>query len=338
MDINPVPGMTLAPAMLRRGGVALVAATTLVAASLGLWAGVADDSTEVTLRVSEVAPGIVAGTPVQVAGFPVGAVREVRSMSGRVGVVLGLDNTRGLSDALGVEFASGNLFGVAEVVLRPREGGRALRNGALITPRSPASDNTISSVLALVGTVNSEAIRPNAGALLANVNRTATAVQPWLSTLGAIAAAVDQTERVTPGQTLQTWAKLAAEGRASIPPLLDAIAAIDGFAPGHDRAWADLLKASVDANATGPQSTIGAIRAIMTPEAARSLDRAAPLLTALANPVLSSLGPGAGQAGIDLEAILHAVYRAMPTDKRGPVLNVTIDGQVPRPGPTKGDR
>ncbi|MCS3779430.1 MlaD family protein [Tsukamurella ocularis] len=305
----------------------LIAAVVAGAGAFAL--GVSGSTTEVTLRVSRVAPGIKSGTSVEASGFRVGKVRDVVSLeSGQTGVVLSLSDSQGLTDSMNVEFGSGSLFGVAAVVLSPRSGGGPLRDGMVWSPAAAPADNTIASILDLVGAVNQEAIRPNAGQLLANANRTVGAVQPWLTTLGSLAAAVSDTEKVRPGDTLPTWAELLRTTSGRLPSLLDALDTMNSFAPGHDRNWASLLNDAVDANAApGTGSTIGAVRAILTPEAARSLDQAAPLLSALANPITASLGGRSGQVGIDLEKVLHAFYSAMPTVSGAPVLNVSVIGQ-----------
>lgn len=339
MDIKPVPGLHAAPKQLRRRGLAcfLVAAVVIGAGTVAVRTSSA--ATEVTLRVARVAPGIKSGTPVEVSGFRVGAVREVTSLgSGQTGVVLTLSDSRGLTDSMSVEFGSGSLFGVAAVVLGQRSGGRELRDGMVWSPSAAPADNTIASILDLVGTVNQEAIRPNAGQLLTNANRTVGAMQPWLATLGSLAASVSDTEKVRPGTTLPTWAELLRMTSGRLPSLLDALETMDGFAPGHDRTWAALLNDAVDANAAkGTGSTIGAVRAILTPEAARSLDQAAPLLSALANPITASLSGRSGQIGIDLERLLHAVDRAMPTVGGAPVLDVSVVAP-PTTSPSAGGR
>lgn len=326
MDIKPVPGLHLAPRVLRRRGLASLLIAAVVAGAGVFALGVSSSTMEVTLRVWRVAPGIKSGTSVEVSGFRVGEVRDVVSLgSGQSGVVLSLSDSRGLTDSMSVEFGSGSLFGVAAVVLGPRSGGGPLRDGMVWSPAAAPADNTIASILDLVGTVNREAIRPNAGQLLANANRTVGAVQPWLATLGSLAAAVADTEKVRPGETLLTWAELLRVTSGRLPSLVDALDTMDSFGPGHDRNWATVLNDAVDANAAqGSGSTIGAVRAILTPEAARSLDQAAPLLSALANPITASLGGRSGQVGIDLEKVLHGFYSAMPTVGGAPVLNISV--------------
>ncbi len=325
MDIKPVPGLHIPTSKLRkRGLIGFIVAVLVVGAGAVAFEWSAGGATEVTLRVVRAAPGIKGGTPVQVSGFRVGEVREVTSLGGgHAGVVLELTDTHGLTDSMGVEFGSGNLFGVAEVVLRQRSGGSALRNGTMLTPLASPVDNTISTILDLVGTINHDAIRPNAGQLLANADRTIGAVQPWLTTLGTLAAAVSDTERVRPGRTLPIWADVLQAANGRLPSLLDALDTVNSFAPGHDKNWAALLDDGVDANAAA-DGTIGTLRAMITPDAARSLDRAAPLLSALADPITASLGGRGAQIGLDLERLLHAVYGAMPSVNGAPVLGVSV--------------
>ncbi|MDF0530616.1 MlaD family protein [Tsukamurella sp. 8F] len=326
MEFEDVPGFRFDQQTLRRRGLVGVAVILLIGLAVyGYQTIKPTHQSALTLLSPSVAAGIVPGSPVKSLGIQIGTVDSVESLGGgRQAVRLSVEETRlpRLTDDVGVDYSAGNLFGVTEVELTPHSGGSPLRDGAMITPR--VTDNSVANMITTLGDINSDAIRPHAGAILENVDATTQSLMSWLTTIGSLAQQVHDTQKLPTSKTFpQVTATLTAAG-AGTKAILSAVEDQAAITWTRDKTRTDLVYRTEHSITDRQDGVIAAAERILNPRSVAGLRDASPALTALLDPVLKMFPNGAGSAGISIHQLIENIRAAMPNVGAGPVLNVSV--------------
>ncbi|BDH57701.1 MlaD family protein [Tsukamurella sp. PLM1] len=285
-----------------------------------------------TLRTPAVAAGIAEGSKVRLQGLQVGTVTAVEALgNAQQGVRLRLDGPQGRSLTNNVEaaFSAGNLFGISEVVLTPHEGGGPLRDGAELAPNRRITDNTVSTMIATIGDVNNDALRPHMSQVLRDVDASSKAMLPLLTALGSVAQTVHDTQRLTAAQTLPTITRSLIAADATVARVLPAFGVTAGYQPLHNGDSKRTL-AMQDRFNNERDGFIAGLQAILTPEALAGLETATPMLVSLMQPILRAFPNGSARGvGIQLAQLMDNVRKAMPKTANGTVLNLRLSVDYP---------
>lgn len=116
----------------------------------------------IVIDLPYVGQGVAVGTPLMMHGVEVGEVTEVSVLpSGNVHLDANLDSAPNevLSDTFAVDFRPANYFGVTGINLIPGQGGRPLRNGAVIST-VPAGNFTLPRLLSQLGEITDGVVTP----------------------------------------------------------------------------------------------------------------------------------------------------------------------------------
>ncbi|GAA1077350.1 MlaD family protein [Tsukamurella spumae] len=333
MDLNPVPGFSPSSAQLRRRGIAFTACIALIAVAVwGVQALRPDDAFTFTLRTPTVAAGITEGAKVRIQGVEVGTVTSVTALgNAQQGVTLRLDGPQGRSLTNNVEaaFSAGNLFGVSEVILTPHDGGGALRDGAQLAPTKQITDSTVSNMIATIGDVNNDALRPRMGQILMNVDASSKAMLPLLTALGSVAQAMQDTQRLSTASTFPTAVAAIKAADPAIGAMIPTFRSTLDFKPLHN-GDSKRVMAMLDQINNERYGLTAALEAILTPDAIQGLKTASPMLVSLMRPILAAFpGGSATGVGIQLGTLMDDVRKAMPNTPNGPVLNLRLSVELP---------
>lgn len=334
MDLAPVPGFAPSAKQLRTRGIAFVVVIAVIA--LAVWAYNEfrpRDLFSVTLRTPTVAAGIVDGAKVRIQGVEVGNVSAISGLgNGQQGVTLTLDGPEGrsLTNNVEVAFSAGNLFGVSEVVLTPRDGGGPLQNGAVIAPTKAITDNTVANMIVTIGDVNNDALRPNMSQLLMNFDASSKAMLPLFTALGNVAQSVKDTQKLSTAETFPVITETLAAADSSVAAMLPGFQ-IQSTLPLLHNGNSKKIKPMLDQGINDERSgLLAGLQAILTPEALNALRTLSPVGVSLMKPILNAFPNGsAAGVGIQFGQLLDNVRRAMPDTPNGPVLNVRLQAYFP---------
>jgi hypothetical protein len=224
MPAYALPGTEVGPLRARILG-ALAVVLTLLAVLV--WrvapAGVPDDQIRVALVVGEVGAGVGEGTDVRLDGVRVGSVDTIdfagRSKQ-RIELTLSGSQLFGLTDALAVDYAPGNLFGISAIELHSAMGGAALVDGSTVdlTGRDAARvhDATLAALLKSTGQLTDEVLTPKLVELLGTVSRDLTAFTPLLEAIGTTARSYAETRQLPPSVLFEQFGS----ALTGLPPML----------------------------------------------------------------------------------------------------------------------
>ncbi|WP_280329489.1 MlaD family protein [Nocardia wallacei] len=181
------------------------------------------DEIRVALLTGHVGEGIEPGTDVRLDGVRVGSVISIDTAApGRQRVELGLLRSQlfGLSDALTVDYAPGNLFGISAVQLHSRGGGQLLADGSTIdlTGRNAdrVQDATLSALLRSTGQLTNDVLTPQLSDLLHKTSQDLTAFTPLLQALGTTIRSYTETQRLPPSLLFDRYGSVL----TGLPPML----------------------------------------------------------------------------------------------------------------------
>ncbi len=293
------------------------------------------DEFSLTLRTPSVAAGVTEGSAVRIQGIKVGTVTGLSRLAhGVQGVRLTLDGPQGrsLTNNVQADFAAGNLFGVSEVILTPHDGGGSLVDGAELSPSKPIADSTVANMIATIGDVNDDALRPHMSRILMNVDASSKAMLPLLTTLGSVTQAVKDTQRVSTAKTFPIIARTLDAADSSVAQMIPAVGSAAYFPPLHN---GDSKKTIEMQHGINDESTglLAGLQAILTPEALASLKTLTPVGVSLLKPILGAFPDGSARGvGVQLSQLLDNVRRAMPNTPNGPVLNLRLSVDYPAIG------
>nr|WP_232541858.1 MlaD family protein [Nocardia bovistercoris] len=166
--------------------------------------------------------GVETGTDVRVDGVRVGAVAAITvDARGHQRIELGLDGSEvaDLTDALGVDYAPSNLFGITALQLRSGAGGAPLRRDTVIDLTSDSTrvrDATLSTLLHSTGQLTDEVLTPALTDLLDRTARDLDAFMPLLEAIAVTARAVSETRQAPTSVLLDRFGA----ALAGMPPML----------------------------------------------------------------------------------------------------------------------
>ncbi len=203
----PAYGMPGVAVDAKRAKLVGVVAAGVVAVALLAWylvpAGGDDDRMAVTVLTEHVGDGVQSGTAVRFDGVNVGTVDAVESASPgrqRIQLVLRRSQLFGLTDALAIDYAPGNLFGITEIALRPGTGGTALTDASIVdltgANAGRATDATLSTLLQSLGQFTGDVLTPQLAQLLAKVATGTRAFAPLLQAVLVTAQTFADTQKV----------------------------------------------------------------------------------------------------------------------------------------------
>ncbi|MEU6827174.1 MlaD family protein [Nocardia beijingensis] len=214
MPTYGLPGTAITAKSARRTGALACAVAVVVAA---VWVGHhavrVDARMAVTLRTERIGDGVVAGAQVRLDGVGVGEVTGISSVGGgRQQITLRLDGSQltGLTDALVVDYAPSNLFGISEIELRRGQGGAPLREGATIdltgAAASRVSDVTMGTLIRSLGQATDHVLTPELTGVLTGLATDAKAFTPVLEAIVMLGRAVADTQRYDPSFLIGQYA------------------------------------------------------------------------------------------------------------------------------------
>ncbi|SDQ71481.1 phospholipid/cholesterol/gamma-HCH transport system substrate-binding protein [Tsukamurella pulmonis] len=329
MGVVSVPGMSVERSVLRRRG--LIAVAVIIVIVLVGWLIKAlwpKDEFSFTLRSPAVAAGVVDGAPVRIQGIQVGTVTGISALgNGQQGVKVTMKSADGksLTNNLEAAYSAGNLFGVTEVILTPHDGGGQLQEGAQIAPTKPITDNTVSNMIATIGDVNSDALRPHMSQILLNFDASSKAMLPLFTAFGSVAQAVQDTQRLTTAETFPQITRALGSADSMIAAMVPGLKTLYDFQPVHDKAWVNRGKATLDSLTNERDSLTAALQKILSPAALKGLETSVPMLVNLMQPLLNAFPNGSATGvGIQIGELLDNVRKAMPNTPTGPMLNLRL--------------
>lgn len=188
----------------------------------------AKDTIAVAIDTPFVGQGVNAGTAVILHGMEVGKVKEVSRIAGdrvRLDVDLQAGPTKGLTDAMGIDFRPANYFGVTGVNLIPAQQGNVLRNGSSINITS-AGNLTLQTLLYRLGELTHDVVTPRLVSVINRATRYTDALNPLFETMILVSTTVTDVQTVSTEQLLRNATAIS----VGLPPFLEgAINAGQGY-------------------------------------------------------------------------------------------------------------
>ncbi|MEH3141280.1 MAG: mammalian cell entry protein [Mycobacterium kyogaense] len=192
-----------------------------VAKPFSRWTDDPDAFVSVVINTPYVGQGVEKGTPVVLHGVSVGQVTAVSSTASggvRLDTELQAQPTRGLTDAMSIDFRPINYFGVPGVNVTPNAGGRVLHDGADLS-LMPTGNFTLSELLNQMGSVSASSLTPQLISVIDRATRYADGLNPAVESAVTMARAVDAVQTV-PTDVLLTNLATAV---AAFPPFADSV-------------------------------------------------------------------------------------------------------------------
>ena len=328
MPAYALPGTEVEP---RRARVLGAGALVVALLALVIWNVLPDnrpqDEIRVTLVTAQIGEGVGPGTDVRLDGVRVGSVASVAIAGAglqRVGLDLQQSQLFGLTDALTVDYAPGNLFGITALQLNSVNGGSVLRNGTTVDLSDRNSDRvrdaTLSALLESTGQLTNDVLNPKLIAVLRKVSHDVSAFTPLLQAIGTTARSYTETRQLPPSVLLTKYGSTL----TGVPALLAGAA--------------ELLNSDLTNQQLQTKEDIqrfsdmfGNVQNLMLPAATDTLYTAQryfagfiPIASAILDPVSGSVStPQRSDAQLsELLARLHTAFHDSPS---GPVLNARID-------------
>jgi hypothetical protein len=205
----------------------VIGATVLLCIALAVtliiikpFSGRPKDLFSVEITTPFVGQGVELGTAVVLHGVKVGRVTGVTNTAGggvRLDTELESAPSRGLTDAMNIDFRPINYFGVPGINLVPNEGGQKLRDGSAIS-LVPTGNFTLSELLKQLGDVSESSLTPELITVINHVTRYTDGLNPLFETAVTVSRAVDAVQTVPTEQLLTNLST----SIAAFPPFTDA--------------------------------------------------------------------------------------------------------------------
>ncbi len=322
-----MPGVAIGPRAARRAG---LAATAVAVTGLLVWQAIPDTPDQrgisVTVLTEQIGTGIERGSEVRFGGVRVGSVTGIeREATGRQRLRLRLDraDSAGLTDALSLDYAPGNLFGISEVVLAAGTGGTPLTEAAVVdltgANAARAVDATIATLLKSLGQFTDQVLTPQLTTLLGRIATDTHAFAPLVQTIVATAQAVADTQRLSSSLLLERYGTTL----QGVPPTARGLVALlnGPFSNEYFGQPGKVEKFDANVNMIKDDLFGAAVRVLDTGQAHYSgfLDLLAPLLSALSRTV-----PTPEKSEADLAELLRRLDAALPDNGSGPTLTVAL--------------
>ncbi|WP_051182007.1 MlaD family protein [Nocardia vinacea] len=213
MPAYALPGTEVGP---RRARILGFGAVVIVALTVVGWRVIPDgrpaDDIQVTLLTPRIGVGVAPGTDVRLDGVRVGSVTSVAiAGSGRQRIGLDLQQSQlfGLTDALTIDYAPGNLFGITTLQLNSIDGGRPLSDGSLVdlTGRDAdrVRDATLTALLESTGQLTDDVLTPRLTDLLHKMSHDISAFTPLLQAIGTTLRSYTETQQLLPSFLLDQY-------------------------------------------------------------------------------------------------------------------------------------
>ncbi|MFC8047495.1 MlaD family protein [Nocardia sp. NPDC057353] len=331
MPAYSLSGTEVGPRRARTIGLCTVA---LAAVLLLAWRVVPEgrpaDEIRVELVTGAVGAGVEPGTDVRLDGVRVGSVRAIDTAGpGRKTVELALSGSRlfGLTDALSVEYAPDNLFGITALQLRANPGGTALADGTTVDLTGPEAsrvrDATLAALLKSTGLLTDSVLTPELAELLGTLSRDVGAFTPLLQAIGATVRAYVETRELPPSVLLAQFGS----ALAGVPPM------ITGGLDVLDAAYSNQYFRTPE-NLARFKEMFGGIDTRLLPVVTQTFTTARPHfegLLPIATTVLDQIPRTVGdpdRTGAQLTELLDRLARAFRETPDGPVLTAEVELDV----------
>ncbi|WP_162958312.1 MlaD family protein [Nocardia yunnanensis] len=274
----------------------------------------------IQLRTSQIGDGIGPGTTVRLDGVAVGRITAVEPVDqGRqlLSVELDRSQTAGLTDALSVDYAPENLFGISAVTVHPGTGGTPLRPGMVIELGGRVDDVTMGALLRSLTDTATQVLTPKLTALLTQFSSDLRAFAPILRAVVTLARTVSDTQRYASSFLIDQYGSFLhglGDFSSATFKLFDSIMNIEVFV--NDRPKYD-ASVNMIANQTFP--AVGALADALGKYFGPAADMLTPLLSAVAATVPD---PAAAQA--NLTDLIDRLDRMFAPGPEGPAIDVAV--------------
>ncbi|GAB4586224.1 MlaD family protein [Nocardia sp. IFM 10818] len=316
-----VPGVSISRTRSRAAGALAVLA---VATAVPLWntygERAAGEHIRIHLRTEQIGEGIVSGAAVRYDGVAIGAITAVEPIDqSHQLLTLELDTAQseGLTDALTVDYAPENLFGISAVALRDGAGGAPLLDGQRIDLAGRVTDVTMGALLRSLTETSTEVLTPELTALVTQLNGDLRAFTPMVEAVVTLSRLVADTQHYPSSYLLDKYASFfngfGAFTSATFR-LAKAIMDIEIFVTERDRydASVHMLRRNVleqlAATLTSVDSTFGGL-----------LDPLVPVVEALAATV-----PNPAVSHAEATELIQRLDRIFADTPDGPAVNVGV--------------
>jgi hypothetical protein len=158
----------------------------------------------VAITTPYVGQGVEAGTAVVLHGVKVGRVTNVTNTAGggvQLDTELQTQPSRGLTDAMNIDFRPINYFGVPGINLIPNPGGQALHDGSDIN-LVPTGNFTLSELLNQLGDFSASSLTPQLISVIDRATRYTDGLNPLFETAVTVSRAVEAVQTVPTEQLL----------------------------------------------------------------------------------------------------------------------------------------
>lgn len=322
-----MPGVAVSPRAARRTGLATAA---IAAVGVLVWqftpAKTDPNLMPVTVLTEKVGSGVQQGTDVRYDGIRIGKVEGIERMNeGGQRLMLKLDRTHSaeLTDALTMDYAPGNLFGISEVILKSGKGGTSLDKARTVDLTGANADRTvdatITALLNSLGDLTNDVLTPELTGLLHRLADDTSAFTPLIETIVAVSQAVADTQRL-PAPYLLTQYGNTLKG---LPSTVDGLVSVL-YAPFSNPYLAQPGKVEkFNAN-------VNMLKDDLFSALVATLDTTGKYYseyTAMLTPILSALAatvPRPEQSDAELGELLRRLNAAFADTPQGPTLQVSV--------------
>ncbi|MFD4405459.1 hypothetical protein ACFWPH_22120 [Nocardia sp. NPDC058499] len=328
MPAYALPGTEVGPLRARILG---IGAVVLIVATVVITRLIPDsrppDEIRVSLLTHRVGVGVAPGTDVRLDGVRVGSVASVAVIGpGRQEIGLNLSQSQlfGLTDALTVDYAPGNLFGITALQLNSAGGGDVLRDGSTVDLGDRDSgrirDATLTALLESTGQLTDQVLTPELSRLLRTMSHDISAFTPLLQAIGTTARAYTDTRQLPLPFLFDRYGS----ALAGVPALLDGAAEL---------LYSDLTNQQLQTSADIERfsAMFGQVQDPMLPVATDTLYAAQqhfggfmPIAVTILDRVASSVGTPQRSEG-ELTELLARLDDAFRDSPEGPVLKARVD-------------
>lgn len=163
------------------------------------------DVISVAIETPYVGQGVAPGTPMMMHGVQVGQVVSVSSIPGR-GVRLEADfqaePTRGLTDAMGIDYRPANYFGITGINVIPAQHGRPLKSGMQIKI-TPKGNFSLQALIYRLGELSNGVFNQRLVDVVERATRYVDGLNPLLETALMVATSVSKVQTVSTERLLR---------------------------------------------------------------------------------------------------------------------------------------
>ena len=163
------------------------------------------DEISVAIETPYVGQGVAAGTPVIMHGVKIGRVVSVSSIPGggvRQKIDLQPGPTRGLTDAMGIDYRPSNYFGVTGINVIPAENGRPLQSGMQLKI-TPKGNFSLQALLYRLGELSNGVFNERLIGVIQRATQYADGLTPLLETALIVANSVAKVQTVSTERLLR---------------------------------------------------------------------------------------------------------------------------------------